>query len=230
MLNKTIQRENEIFDILKRLQDNQVDFILVGGYAVSSFKHRFSVDADIVVSESELKKIIDILEQKGFKPFKSMDIQNMYSGKFKSFVKSFEMPVTVDLLINSISSRQTGASWSFELFRENCMKKDIVGIEKSINSNVPVKELLIATKLHSCRLTDIRDVVAICDKTDINKIKEFTLRGELSKLKENMIRFKELVKDKNFADSFKGVFSLEKLPVDNIDYSLKIVDGLLKAI
>src|SRR3989344_5572045 len=125
MLKEFINRENEIFEILAELKSNEIDFILIGGYAVSAFKHRFSVDADIVVKEEQLDKIIKILEKNNFKPYKSMNLENVYEGKFKAFIKNTGLPITVDLLINAVSSRQTDALWSFELFRSNSIEAEI---------------------------------------------------------------------------------------------------------
>lgn len=226
MLKEFIDRENGIFNILTKLKNNGIDFILIGVYAISAFKHRFSVDADIVVKESQLDNIIKILDKNNFKPYKSMNLENIYQGKFRSFIKKVKLPITVDLLINAISSRQTNASWSFELFADNSIEKEISGIEKSIKVKIPVKELLLATKIHSCRLTDIRDIVAICDGTDINKIIRFTKRGNLIKLKSCINRFKEIIKNKNFADAFKGVFSIEKFPSNKIEFAEKIINEL----
>ena len=230
MLKEFINRENEIFDILDKLKDNEIDFILIGGYAVSAFKHRFSVDADIVVKEEQLNKIIEILEKNNFKPYKAMNLENIYNGKFRAFVKNAGLSVTVDLLINAVSSRQTDASWSFELFKNNHIGVEVKGIEKSIKLNIPVRELLIATKIHACRLTDVRDVVAMCEGADINKMVDFAKRGDLTKLKDCINRFKEITKNKNFIDAFKGVFSIEKLPSNNIEFSEKMINKLEQAI
>ena len=52
-MEELIKKENEIFDILQKFIEEKLDFIIVGGYAVSSFKHRFSVDADIVIKSLE---------------------------------------------------------------------------------------------------------------------------------------------------------------------------------
>ena len=48
-MEELIKKENNIFKILQKFIDADLEFIIVGGYAVSAFKHRFSVDADIVV-------------------------------------------------------------------------------------------------------------------------------------------------------------------------------------
>ncbi len=230
MLNEFIGRENDIFDMLNKLKNKGIDFVLIGGYAVSAFKHRFSVDADIVVRDEDIKKIADILTMNNFQEYNAMNIENSYNGAFKAFVRKTALPVTVDLLINSVTSRQTNASWSFELFKNNAIEKKISGTEKSITVKIPVKELLIATKIHSSRLTDIRDIVAICAGTDIEKIIGFTKRGDLKKLDGCIKRFKETMSNKNFIDAFKGVFSIEKFPIENLKLSEKIIDQMEKAI
>lgn len=53
-----INKENKIFETLEELTKNNLEFIMVGGYAVSSYKHRFSIDADIVIQ----KKILNFLK------------------------------------------------------------------------------------------------------------------------------------------------------------------------
>lgn len=226
MLKGFVERENEIFRILDKLTREGVDFILIGGYAVSAYQRRFSVDADIVVKEEQLELIRTILKKNGFEHYKSRTLENVYNGKFEAFIMKSDLPITVDMLINAVSSRQTDASWSFEVFKKNSEEKEIKGIEKSITTKIPIKELLIATKIHACRLTDVRDVVAICNDTNVDKIIEFSKRGEFNKLRENIRRFDEIIHNKKFIDSFKGVFSLEKLSIKNIKDSEKIIEQL----
>ena len=49
-----VRRQNEIFRVLKKLTEEKLDFVVVGGYAVSGLaKHRFSVDCDIVLPKRE---------------------------------------------------------------------------------------------------------------------------------------------------------------------------------
>jgi hypothetical protein len=55
-MEKLIKKENDIFDILQKFIDKDLNCIIVGGYAVSAFKNRFSVDADIVVKSEDLSK------------------------------------------------------------------------------------------------------------------------------------------------------------------------------
>jgi len=50
-----IERENEILKTIRSLADSGLDFVVIGGYAVSGFgRHRFSVDLDVVIDEKDL--------------------------------------------------------------------------------------------------------------------------------------------------------------------------------
>lgn len=208
-----IKRENEIFNILQKFIEARLEFIIVGGYAVSSFKHRFSVDADIVIKSKEIEKFEKILKKQKFKKTIIKNLENIYSSKFVRYEKE-ESKVSVDLLIDALSSRTTNASFSYELFLENSTKRKIIGIEKEITTRVPKKELLIATKIHSGRLTDFRDIAALAKNTDIDLIKRLISRGNLEKVSVNLENLNKAVKDKNFVDSFKGVFLEKKFDID----------------
>src|SRR3989344_8953533 len=115
-MEELIKKENEIFDILQRFIDLDLDFIIVGGYAVSAYKHRFSVDADIVIKSIDLKKFEDILNRYGFNKTISKDLENIYSSRFMRYEKEF---ASIDMLIDALASRQTDASFGFELLFEN---------------------------------------------------------------------------------------------------------------
>lgn len=208
-----IKRENEIFNILQKFIEANLEFIIVGGYAVSAFKHRFSVDADIVVKSEDLNKFEKVLKKQKFKKTITKNLENIYSSKFMRYEKE-EFKVSIDLLIEALASRTTNASFSYGLFLENSEKKSIIGVEKEINANVPKKELLIATKIHSGRLTDFRDIAALAKKIDIKLMKKFIVNGDLEKVRENLKKLNKAVNDKNFIDSFKGVFLEKKFDID----------------
>lgn len=212
-MRKFIDRENEIFDILEGLLLENLEFIIVGGYAVSSYKHRFSVDADIVIKKEDQEKFEKILKEKKFKQQQSRILENIYDSEFMRYEKK-DPAVSVDLLINGLVSRTTDASFSFDLISKDSQKRKIIGIEKEIEARIPSKELLIAMKLHSGRLTDIRDIAALAKNTDLEKIKKLILKGNLEIVRKNLKELKETIKDKNFIDSFKGVFIEKKFDID----------------
>jgi hypothetical protein len=206
-----IKKENDIFEVLQEFVESNLDFIVVGGYAVSAFKHRFSVDADIVIKSKDLPNFESILKKESFKKTITKRLENAYSSTFMRYEKE---QASVDILIDALASRTTNASFSYELLFDNSIKKKIIGIEKEIFARIPVKELLVVMKLHSGRLTDFRDIAAIAKDTDLELIKKFLFIGNLKVLKENLSRLRKAVNDKNFVDSFKGIFIEKKFDID----------------
>lgn len=212
-MRKFMDRENEIFAILEKLLLEDLEFIIVGGYAVSSYKHRFSVDADIVIRKEDQEKFEKVLKEKGLKKQQSRILTDFYGSGFMRYEKK-EPIVSFDLLMNGLVSRTTDASFSFDLIFNDSQKRKIIGIEKEIKARIPSKELLIAMKLHSGRLTDIRDIAALSKNTDLEKIKKLISKGNLEILKKHLKDLKETVNKKNFIDSFKGVFLEKKFDID----------------
>ncbi len=210
-MEQLITKENDIFEILQKFIDAKLEFIIVGGYAVSAFKHRFSVDADIVIKNENLKKFEEVMIKEEFKQTKSKELENIYSSKFIRYEKN---NASVDVLVDALASRGTNASFSYDLLLKNSSKRKIIGIEKEISTLVPSKEMLIATKIHSGRLTDFRDVAALAKDFDLQLIKRLLFIGDLEKLNKNLKELNKLVNNPNFRDSFKGVFIEKKLDVD----------------
>lgn len=206
-----IRKENGIFDILQKFIDAKLEFIIVGGYAVSAFKHRFSIDADIVVQSKDLDKFEVIVKKEGFKKTREKELENVYASKFMRYEKE---TASVDFLIDAVAARATGASFSYQILADNSIEKRIIGIEKEINARVPTKEMLIAMKVHSGRLTDFRDIAALAKGTNINTIKSFLFIGDQKALNALLKELANTVKNKNFIDSFKGVFIEKKFDVD----------------
>ena len=206
-----IKKENEIFKILQLLKDQGPEFIVVGGYAVSSYKHRFSVDADIVISIGSIESLEKILNKEGFKKTISKDLLGLYLSKFVRYEKD---EASLDILIGALASRQTGASFSFEFLKKNSRLRKIIGIEKEVELLVPEKEILIAMKIHSARLTDFRDIAALSKDSDLEKIRRYLFIGDLNVLKSNLKELNKAAKDPKFIDAFKGVFMEKKFDVD----------------
>jgi len=206
-----IEKENLVFDILQRFLDEGIEFVIVGGYAVSAFKHRFSIDADIVVQAKDLEKFESILKKKGFSKVIEKKLENIYSSGFIRYEKD---RIGIDILIDALASRTTDASFSYSLLSMNSAKRKLIGIEKELIARIPSKELLIVMKLHSGRLTDMRDIAALAKSTNLETIKRFLFIGNLKALQKNMDKLGVVVKHKNFIDSFKGVFIEKKFDID----------------
>ena len=210
-MEELIKKENDIFEILDKFIISNLDFIVVGGYAVSAFKHRFSVDADIVVKSEDLADFENLLKKEGFKNTITKQLENAYFSKFIRYEKEH---VSVDLLIDALASRTTNASFSYDLLFNNSIKKKIIGIEKEVIARIPIKEILIVMKIHSGRLTDFRDIAALAKDSNLDIIKKFLFIGDLKILKENLSKLHQVVNDKNFVDSFKGFFIEKKFDID----------------
>ena len=226
MLKSFIERENEILDIIDAVIKSGLKYVLVGGYAVSAYMHRFSVDADICIDKKDLDSFRKLLKSKHFAMTKRRDLEDAYKGEFECYVKKTRLPVTVDLMIGSITSRQTNASISFQSLFDNSATKKISGIEESIEARIPVKEVLIALKIHAARMTDARDIVALCKDIEYELVEKFVKKGNSIEVQNNISNLITHFNSDNFRDSFKGAFSIEKLPVENIQNAIKLMERL----
>ena len=226
MMKPFIERENEIFDILDSFNKTELNYVLIGGYAISAYMHRFSVDADVCIDKKDLGSFQNILKTKHFALTKGKIPEDACKGHFESYIKKTKLPVTVDLMIGSVASRQTNASFSFNQLYGNAAAKKITGIEKTIRARIPVKELLIALKIHSARLTDARDIAALCHEINFELVAGFVNTGNTKELHHNLNTLEMNFKSDNFKDAFKGVFSIEKLPKDNIENAIKLIERL----
>ena len=228
-----VKRENEILRVLNRLTEKRLDFIVVGGHAVSGLaKHRFSMDCDIVVPKRGLEKFEEVLEEEGFeKHIMKTGFDEIYAGEFVSYRKEVNgLPVTVDILVSSLVCRATGAAWSFNYIKENSIEANIAGIETSVICRIPERELLIAFKVHSARRADIRDVVMLREDAILEKVLKHMNKGREEALKEQIQRIIEALEDPNLVDSLKGVFTLSVDVKKQIENTRKDISILLRRI
>lgn len=224
-----VERENEILRIIGKLVNARLDFIVVGGYAVSGLaRHRFSVDCDLIISKKELGKFKEILEKEGFKKYvEKAGFNEIYGGEFISYLKKVNgLPVTVDLLVGSLVCRTTAASWSFDYVKKHSVMASISGIETSVSCRIPERELLIAFKIHSARKADIRDIVMLREEANMERLVEHLKRGNLETLKKQVNRIVEALKDRKLVDSLKGVFSLTTDVSKQIENTRKFVEEI----
>ena len=151
-----LEREKEVLRLIELFKENKLKFIVIGGYAVSTYKKRFSIDLDVVINEDDLIKFEELLLKEGFTMSYEKEIALLYGENFKRFRKKMNnLPVDVDLLINGLVSRTTDATWSFENIDKNSQKRKLDNLEFLI----PARELLISMKMHSGRLSDVRDIM-----------------------------------------------------------------------
>ena len=226
-----VKRENEIIRILKKLTEKRLDFVVVGGYAVSGLaRHRFSVDCDLVIPKRELEKFSKILEEEGFeKHVVKTGFNEAYSGEFVSYRKKVNgLPVNIDFLVGSLVCRATEAAWSFDYIKRNSVEANITGIETSVTCRIPEKELLIAFKIHSARRADIRDIVMLREGANFDKVLKHLMKGRREALEEQVKKIVGALEDPNLVDSLKGVFTLTADVEKQIESTRKDVDVILK--
>jgi len=226
-----VKRENEIIRILKKLTEKKLDFVVVGGYAVSGLaRHRFSVDCDMVVSRRDLERFEGVLKEEGFeKHIVKTGFDEVYSGEFVSYRKGVNgLPVSIDSLVGSLVCRATEAAWSFDYVKKNSVEANIAGIETSVVCRIPEKELLIAFKVHSARKADIRDIVMLREDASLEKVLKHLMKGREEALKEQVKGIIEALNDPNLVDSLKGVFTLTADVKKQIESVRKDVDVILK--
>ena len=228
-----VERENEILRTIKAFSDADLEFIVVGGYAVSGLgRHRFSVDLDVVIDEADLNAFIRILEGRGFERLVvGAGFDEVYGGRFMSYVKRIDgLPVTADLLIGSLVCRATGASWSYEYIRRHSTVVEVAGIELSARCRVPERELLIAFKIHSGRRADLRDVVVLIEGADAEKISRHLRRGDPGRLRAQMEGMLEMLRDHRLENSLRGVFAIRQDVTRDIERARRIMEEILRKI
>ncbi len=201
-------REEEIFKTLKELKD--CDFVIIGGYAVNAYTlPRFSVDCDLVIKDqNELRKIENILLTIGYSKEK-LPQTVQYSGSFSRYEKKLDnnFAVSMDLLVDNVTDRMTGAIFSADWIFANSSKKILKG--KTITEEFKVRiinvDALLVMKIISCRATDIRDVFMMFPQAQEKEwIKsEVQVRTDFQ---ERMSKIIEKISSKQFKDGLSGVY------------------------
>jgi|SRR3989344_1611302 len=221
-----LEREKEVLRLIELLKENNLRFIVVGGYAVSTYKKRFSIDLDVVILEEDFLKFEKLLSKEGYSISYEKEIALLYGENFKRFRKKMnDLPVDIDLLINGLVSRTTDSTWSFENIVKNSHSSKLNNLEFL----TPNRELLISMKMHSGRLSDTRDIVALmpCDK---DKLKGFLFRGNLINLKNSMKKQLLFLEKPQFDDSFKGIFGIQDYNQKDVEFARRLFNELLDEI
>ena len=208
MITDFSNREKECFTFLK-LIPKEKQYVIIGGYAVTSFGFsRFSVDLDITIPENELAFFKKVLSDNDFVFTKEKD-DLLYSCKFERYEKGL---VSIDLLINGVSSRQTGYLYPFQYLFKNSQIRETSGWDplNKVKVRIAKKEMLIALKIHSMRMTDKRDVIMLCYEIPniriiINHLKNSPKEKIIEHVNELLVNLNE----KNLRDSIKGVYSID---------------------
>jgi len=208
---KILERERVCLELLKKIPDQCV---LVGGYATSSFDFpRFSVDLDLVIREKNVPEFSGIFEGEGFRFVKKVgEFGKFYKGKMMRFEKRVgALPVSVDLLVDMIQSRQTEAAYSFDYLWKNSELRKVMGSggKGAVEARVANREMLIALKINSMRMADQRDIISLCSsRINTGQVISHLKRAPRDKILSHLNILATTLANPDSKDSIKGVFGI----------------------
>jgi hypothetical protein len=203
--------ESRETEIIKTLSSLPRAFIMIGGYATSALSaHRFSVDCDIVVSRKDLRGFRNYLRREEYSKKKSTTaFDKTYGGSVEIYNKKIKSGgISIGLFIDSVTSRKTGAAWSYDYIRSNSIETTISGVRGSASVLVPSKELLMAMKIHSGRDADMRDIVMLCEDVDWKYVTKHAARGEKAVLLNLLTDIIANMAGGQFTSSLRATFGL----------------------
>ncbi|MFP8958902.1 nucleotidyltransferase domain-containing protein [Natrialbaceae archaeon A-CW3] len=212
-------RSKALIELLEALSDNSLEYVLVGGYAVSSFNTRFSTDLDVVVAPEEKGEFIEFLETHGFEQTESHEKSRIYDCEVLEYEKRLSeyQPIGFDLLVNGLGCRQTGAQWSFAYLSQNCTDRTVSDGSTSTTARVVDGSVLVAAKLHSGRETDLRDVVAITPEIDLNAVTPHLHRGDEDALRAQLERGLDILESEELKHGFRSDFGASAVSTETVE-------------
>jgi hypothetical protein len=217
------ERQAELVATHRAVQDAELPYVLVGGWAISAFQTRFTTDIDAVIPGTALDDYDALLDDLGYEKQFEKDVSNEYEGRMIQYKKPVgENAVKFEALVDAIGCRQTDAEWSYRYLHEHSTVESL-DVAEDLTARIPEPALLFAMKLHSGRMADTRDLVVISTRADFERIERHLHRGDAEKLAGRIETVMERLEADNFEDSFKGVFQQEELPADAVDELLSFL-------
>jgi hypothetical protein len=211
------ERQSELVDTHRAIQDEELPYVLVGGWAVTAFQTRFTTDVDMVLPKASLDDYDNLLDDLDYTKEFDSDVANVYEGRIVRYEKPVgENAVEFDALVGALRCRQTDAEWSYRYLEEHSVIESL-NVAEDLSARIPEPALLFALKLHSGRLADARDLVVVSSQADFDRIEQHIHRGNPEALEEQIERVLERLEKDGFEDSFKGVFQQEDLPDNEVD-------------
>jgi hypothetical protein len=211
------ERQSELVDTHRAVQDAELPYVLVGGWAVSAFQTRFTTDIDTVIPATALDEYDSLLRDLGYEKQFEKDVSNEYEGRMIQYTKQVgDNEVKFEALVDAMSCRQTDAEWSYRYLHEHSTVESL-DVAEDLDGRIPEPALLFAMKLHSGRKADTRDLVVISTRAEFDRIERHVHRGDPKKLDGQIEIVLDRLQQDGFKDSFKGVFRQETLPADAVD-------------
>jgi hypothetical protein len=222
------ERQDELIATHRAIQQAELSYVLVGGWAVSAFQTRFTTDVDMVLPESQVAEYDNLLRDLGYEKAIDSDVSNVYEGRIVRYEKPVgDNAVQFDALVEAMRCRQTDAEWSFRYLHEHSVVQSLE-VAPDLSGRIPEPALLFALKLHSGRLADTRDLVVISLQAEFDRLERHLNRGDSEKLEERIEGVLEQLADESFEDSFKGVFQQQELPEDAITDLRQFLESKLR--
>lgn len=223
-------RSEALIQVLEELSASDIEFVLVGGYAISQFEVRFSTDLDIVIAPDDYEAAVDFLESQGFEREDEVDVppeETIYNREIAMFTRSEGVPhpVGVDLLVNGLGCRQTEAEWSFEYLSDHSTATTITGGTRSTTAPTAEGEVLVAAKLHSGRKTDLADVLAAVPAIDLDRVAMHLHRGDEEKLRTQLAAAATFIKEGGLDHRFKSMFGQSSVSDEDMEALLEFLQS-----
>lgn len=210
------ERQGELVETHRAVHRADLPYVLVGGWAVSTFQARFTMDLDMVIPQAALEDFDELLRDHGFSKEVDTDVSNIYEGRMIKFEKPVgDYAVEFDALVGALRCRQTNAEWSYSYLYEHSVVEPLE-VAEDLPARIPEPALQFALKLHSGRLADTRDLLILAANTEYGRIDAHVDRGDSEKLTEQIEPVLSMLEQDGFEDSFKGVFQQQTLPEEEL--------------
>jgi len=207
-----LEQERAGFALLRRFREAEA--VLVGGYAVSAYgPPRFSLDLDFVVPAAALPGIRGLLQSADLARIRNWEGAAAFAGRAERWSRGEEaIPLSVDLLIDGISDRVSGASHPYASVRHGARRVIVRGLDPSSEAEalVAAPEVLVALKLEAGRRVDLRDLAVLAGTDlDVERIATFLRRDRRGVLLEHLDALAAALARRDFQDSLKGVYMID---------------------
>ena len=209
-------REAELQDTLEAVVEDELPYVLIGGWAIAAFNQRFTTDVDVVIPGQAVDGYTALLTDRGYEKTADVERNNIYEGRTLRFEKDIGNPVRFDAMVDALGCRQTAAEWSYRYLVEHSVIEEL-RTGQPVTARIPERELLFAVKLHSGRKADTRDLVVLAADVDFDRIETHLHRGDPEKLAERIDTVLSRLTAEDFEDAFKGVFEQQTVPEQDID-------------
>ncbi|WP_257300570.1 nucleotidyltransferase family protein [Haloarchaeobius sp. FL176] len=221
-------RSEALIEVLEELEQSDIGFVLVGGYAISQFETRFSTDLDLVIAPDDYDEVVTFLEARDFERTADLEVppeETIYNREIECFERSEGLPhpVGVDILVNGLGCRQTEAEWSFDYLRTHSTSTTVSGGTRSTTARAADGEVLVAAKLHSGRKTDLADVLAAIPSIDLDMVETHLHRGDGDALRAQLSEAQAFIEEGGLDHRFKSMFGQSSASAEDIETLLQFL-------